>query len=164
MHFPIVLALFSFSWNIKCFPFPFFSPLKIRLCFFLMADFHVFLIQDFSLDLQCKPVAVLPKSLFPPGRSLQILIFSSNLSSADIPPAWVSWVSGCVTPRPTPRTGPWGCHVFSALCMDTGGRGTAVPRVSDLQSRASRAAAVSAHCVTDLSIKGTPSRCCDNKP
>lgn len=95
MHFPIVLTLFSFSWNIKCFPFPFFSPLKIRLCFFLMADFHVFLIQGFSLDLQCKPVAVLPKSLFPPGRSLQILIFSSNLSSADIPPAWVSWVSGC---------------------------------------------------------------------
>lgn len=35
MHFPIVLALFSFSWNIKCFPFPFFPPLKIRLCFFL---------------------------------------------------------------------------------------------------------------------------------
>lgn len=99
MHFPIVLALFSFSWNIKCFPFPFFSPLKIRLCFFLMAHFHVFLIQDFSLDLQCKPVAVLPKSLFPPGRSLQILIFSSNLSSADIPPR--------------SQLGQWLCHPTS---------------------------------------------------
>ena len=118
MHFPIVLALFSFSWNIKCFPFPFFPPLKIRLCFFLMADFHVFLIQDFSLDLQCKPVAVLPKSLFPPGRSLQILIFSSNLSSADIPPSEPAG-SVAVSPHVPPPGQGHGAATCSLLCAGT---------------------------------------------
>lgn len=163
MHFPIVLALFSFSWNIKCFPFPFFPPLKIRLCFFLWlismySSYRISaLICNASLWLfflkVCSHRAVHYKSLF----SVATCLLQTS-------PLGASWVSGCVTPRPTPRTGPWGCHMFSALCRDTGGRGTAVPRVGDLQSRASRAAAVSAHCVTDLSIKGTPSRCCDNKP
>lgn len=50
--------------------FPFFLMLKIWHLFYFLANFHVFLIHDFSLDLQCRPVAVLAESLVPPELSL----------------------------------------------------------------------------------------------
>lgn len=52
------------------FSFPFFNAENLALIFFFLANFHVFLIQDFSLDLQCRPVAVLAESLVPPELSL----------------------------------------------------------------------------------------------
>lgn len=121
----------------KMFSFPFFfSLLKIRPCFFLWL---------ISMDSSYRISALICNAslwlFFLKVWSHRGVHYKSFFSVAtcllQTSPFGASWVSGCVTPCPTPRTGTWGCHVFFALCMDTGGCGTAVPGVSDLQSAAS---------------------------